>query len=92
MASFFGGRNERYKLSNDVILIIDGAARDQLLSEVVPYCHDIADNIRDAANATSSWGGYESYKQDGGASVSAFNSSDSERGRRLLAALGTELV
>ena len=92
MASYFGGRDERYKLPNDVLLVIDGAARDQLLSEVVPYCHTAADNIRDAANATSSWGGYEAYYNEGGASVSAFNASDGERGRRLLAALGTEQV
>lgn len=87
MASFFGGRDERYKLDGDIVLVIDGAARDQLHEMIVPYCHDAADNIRDAANATSSWGGYESYHQDAGASVSAWNASDGERGRRLLAAL-----
>lgn len=85
--SYFKGRDERYKLDSNVVLVIDGAGRDALLAEVVPYCRTAADDIRDAANATSSWGGYESYHQPQGATVAAFNAADGERGRRLLAAL-----
>ena len=90
--AFFNGRDEKYKLGGDVLLVIDGAARDALLAQVVPECHRIADRIEAAGNATSSWGGYKAYHQDGGATVSALSASDGERGRRLLAALGTEQV
>lgn len=85
--SFFKGRDERYKLDGDVVLVIDGAARDDLLAATVPYCHQAADSIESAANAASTWGGYKSYHHDSGAAVAAFNASDGERGRRLLAAL-----
>ena len=85
--SYFKGRNERYKLAGGIVLVIDGAARDQLLAQVMPYCHQSADDITAAANATSSWGAYKSYHQDGGATVAALSASDGERGRRLLAAL-----
>jgi len=89
MASYFGGRDERYKLRGGTVLVIDGEARDELFDMIVPYCHEAAENIMLAANATSSWGGYEAYYNEGGAYVSAFNASDGERGRRLLAALGS---
>jgi|GEM_PF-5489210 len=88
MASFFGGRDERYKLRGGVDLVIEGGARDALLEQIAPYCHQVADNIAVNANGDSSWGAYESYHQPTGATVVGLSATDGERARRLLTALG----
>lgn len=92
MATFFGGRDENYRLHGSAFegFTINGAARDQLSAMLADECHDIADAVADTANAGSTYGGYKSYHQDVGATVAGLNAGpDTDRARRMLTARDT---
>lgn len=87
VGTFFRGRREFYRGSG-YELAIDEGARDELATQMMTAIHPAAEAIAQRCNDESSWGGYQAFLTERAARVYALSGGkDSERGRRLLAAV-----
>jgi len=88
VGTFFRGRREIYRGSG-YELVIDEGARDELATRIMlEGVHPAAEAIAQRCNDNSSWGGYQAFLTERVARVYALSAGkDSERGRRLLAAV-----
>lgn len=73
-------------------VVITPGARDQIAAPMLAEIRRHADEIAAAANAASSWGGYQAVHLPSRSRVYGLNGGgDSDRGRRLLQLAGSRL-